>query len=1146
MQQRILKLLSKEFLLSPIFITFLVSILISLIVLFAGQNISPSLESLSLRLIVGFVVLSCGVIIVLLIKLYDKSHKDLDTQKVEIENKKRQKEITQSIEKIGKDIKNRFLQALKIIKNSSVYNKKSDANYELPWYLIMGQEKEGKTSLIEYSGLDFPLNINYQNKKLEEASDSKTFEWYFSENAIFIDTPGKYLNSKSESIDEGVWQYFLKLFKQKRWKRPINGVILTISIDTLLTKTDQEIETYAKELRERFDQISETFMSNIPIYLFITHSDKIKGFLEYFDSIEEDEKDEVLGFTFDSAIKISLEQLDIEFEELLKRIDATVIEKIHLQWDNDHRTKILLFCDELNVVFTKLKKFIEVGFAQTRYRTPLLLRGLYFTTVPQYLTPVYQENILENPTPSNKGVRGWFTKKVLEEIVFVESNLIKMDSRHKSKEKRREVFAIASSVFIVLLAIGFWLFDYIEHKNTISKISNELVEFSNYYNNTPNLYDFDERLALLNKLYEIKEIETSDAQKFWKLSFYKIKERQSRLDKLYYTTIEQFLLNDIKKILENNTMNNLNNYDITWENLKAYIMFNKIDSREKEFLISWINEIVEKNLPHNEQQKKQIQQHWSNLVNFGFSQTQLNDTIVTKARYKLSEFGQELILYKQLKDKILAEELKDFQFSNILNTQNKVFAGTEHIIPSFYTKVGYYKVMSVNSKTILSQLQNYSWVLGEVNNFTQEEINEIYQKMQMLYFEEYKASWMNALNNLYIADVKNEDQIEEQFKLFVSSNSPVIQILQALKENTLIYSDSELMLLSSQKENNSIEKDLSIEAKGTKYLRDSFAIFHQLLDDDGQPSTILSNEIKKLETVSLQTLALGSSGSGADALNSIKSRVSGDSNPISVSLSPLPKPVSNWFVKSLHNNWKKVMTQAKSQINEQYASKVYAFYIDKLANKYPLNNKSTTEISLTDFEEFFRKNGILDKFYEEYLSYFVKINPRTNQYQLRKIDGVTLQIDKQIVEAIILGQDIRKRFFTGSSNKLHSVFFIKPHFLSKNYSALSLNYDQDTLLYEHGPIRTKKLIWPISSGNIDSTFSVANISQEQEISIRNDGDWSLFRLFNDFKVIDNGTNSIIVEYSQNNNKVSFQIDGSGVKGFETNNPMRKFRLKESI
>ena len=73
----------------------------------------------------------------------------------------------------------------------------------------------------------------------------------------------------------------------------MNGIILNISVNTFIEKSEKELEQYAKDLRDRFDELSDGFVSSIPIYLIITKSDNMVGYNEYFASLSEEEKEEV-------------------------------------------------------------------------------------------------------------------------------------------------------------------------------------------------------------------------------------------------------------------------------------------------------------------------------------------------------------------------------------------------------------------------------------------------------------------------------------------------------------------------------------------------------------------------------------------------------------------------------------------------------------------------------------------------------------------------------------------------------------------------------------------------------------------------------------------------------------------------------------
>ena len=184
---------------------------------------------------------------------------------------KNKKIITQKVNDLNSKLKN----AIKIIKKSSIYKYKRKVNYELPWYMVIGNNNEGKTTLLETSGLEFPLNIDYKDRELIEETNTKNFEWYFAEHAIFIDVPGNYIELKQNPEDPIVWKEFLRIFVKKRWKRPVNGIILTVSAETILNKDQREFEQYSKDLRDRFDELSLSFMSSIPIYLIIVGTQRI-------------------------------------------------------------------------------------------------------------------------------------------------------------------------------------------------------------------------------------------------------------------------------------------------------------------------------------------------------------------------------------------------------------------------------------------------------------------------------------------------------------------------------------------------------------------------------------------------------------------------------------------------------------------------------------------------------------------------------------------------------------------------------------------------------------------------------------------------------------------------------------------------------
>ena len=52
-----------------------------------------------------------------------------------------------------------YKKAMQLLRKSSIYKGRSQGwKNDLPWYLIIGPESSGKTSILDFSGLNFPLN----------------------------------------------------------------------------------------------------------------------------------------------------------------------------------------------------------------------------------------------------------------------------------------------------------------------------------------------------------------------------------------------------------------------------------------------------------------------------------------------------------------------------------------------------------------------------------------------------------------------------------------------------------------------------------------------------------------------------------------------------------------------------------------------------------------------------------------------------------------------------------------------------------------------------------------------------------------------------------------------------------------------------
>lgn len=89
-------------------------------------------------------------------------------------------------------LKTKLEAAIATIKRAGLYGKlNNNVKYQLPWYMVIGPQNSGKTTLLECSGLDFPLNQT-DGHYTRDIQNSQHCEWYFANHAVLLDAAGRF------------------------------------------------------------------------------------------------------------------------------------------------------------------------------------------------------------------------------------------------------------------------------------------------------------------------------------------------------------------------------------------------------------------------------------------------------------------------------------------------------------------------------------------------------------------------------------------------------------------------------------------------------------------------------------------------------------------------------------------------------------------------------------------------------------------------------------------------------------------------------------------------------------------------------------------------------------------------------------------
>jgi type VI secretion system protein ImpL len=362
--------------------------------------------------------------------------------------------------------------------------------YAVPWYVVIGPPGSGKSTLLQHSGLEFPLAGRFGKEALPGIGGTRDCDWWFTDEAVFLDTAGRYTTQDSDAVaDASAWQEFLKLLRRYRKRRPLNGVIVTLSMSDLLTFDEGARQQHIRIVRRRLDELAQHLKVRVPVYLVFTKCDLVAGFGEFFDDLGPEQRSQVWGMTFPAAKTIdgsAYTMFAAEFDLLLERLSTRVIERLHTERDRGRRAAVLSFPQQLGASREIARQFVEGVFARHEYGEPPLLRGAYLTSGTQEGTPidrmlgaVARTFGVDAARVRNAGAqrRTFFVERLLKEVLFRESGFAGTNPKLERQKIVVQAASYAGIALVTALLVAGLATSYARNRSYIAQVQDALKDF---------------------------------------------------------------------------------------------------------------------------------------------------------------------------------------------------------------------------------------------------------------------------------------------------------------------------------------------------------------------------------------------------------------------------------------------------------------------------------------------------------------------------------------------------------------------------------------------------------------------------------------------------------------------------------------------
>jgi len=346
--------------------------------------------------------------------------------------------------------------------------------YSLPWYALVGESGSGKTEAIRHWNIPFPPGLQDQ---LQGVGGTINMNWWFTNDAIILDTAGRMMFEEVEAGASSEWREFLKLLRANRPNCPINGMLLCIPTDSLIKDTADQLERKGAKIAQQLDQIQRALGVRFPVFVMVTKCDLINGFREFFEDITDPVlQHQMMGWSNPAALDESFnpelvsDHLQTVVQRLIRRRLGLLLDPVNTEDASARRTDqvdaLYAFPQSLMAIAPRLRRYLEMIFVAGEWSAkPLFLRGIYFTSSMREGSALDAElaEVLGVPVESLPEGRVWerdrayFLRDLFKHKVFREKGLVTNATNAKGRQRRRKAVVLAAGFLsVILLAVFTW------------------------------------------------------------------------------------------------------------------------------------------------------------------------------------------------------------------------------------------------------------------------------------------------------------------------------------------------------------------------------------------------------------------------------------------------------------------------------------------------------------------------------------------------------------------------------------------------------------------------------------------------------------------------------------------------------------------
>lgn len=1022
----------------------------------------------------------------------------------------------------------------------------SAALYALPWYMVIGPSAAGKSTMLRNSGLHFPY-ADADDLHFRGVGGTRNCDWWFSDQAVLLDTAGRYT---TEEEDRDEWFAFLDMLRKQRRRAPINGVLVAISVADLLTADSEALERHVRIIRERINELMQRLGLVFPVFIVFTKSDLIPGFEEFFEDLSDAERSQLWGAYLleegDQAAPAA-EAFEQHMQQLYSRLCELRLRKLSMQRKLDRKAALYAFPDQFSAAAEKLSECINMLFRDNPYQETPQFAGAYFTSGTQEGTPLTRlvGNLRQafgfderEAPPRSSAPRPYFINRLFTEVVIPLHTFVRGNRRRVLWDRGLKTGAIAVGLVLVVST----LLTLSASFGANSLLLNQGVSHSRQVSQAlaDDRYDVQDRYQVLADAFaHYQQLLAYEEDRPWRFRFgvYNGHHQLPVMAELLENAMGRFYRQPAFHSLELALENMGRNWEAAdrrgqeamrddyYAALKTYLMLSRAPQRmETEVAVPvlnglWLERLGQNREPLFQDAASDASHPLYGLAEFyvarlaaGEQRMNARQSLITQARENLQSPPDAGQMYAQVISRG-ANELKDLGIDDLLDRNARQLLGSGARVPGVYTRDGWNQFVREQIEARIDAATRGDWVLtgrylpGEGEDTDGTLVDEglaasLREDIRALYFDDYAEAWLAFLSQTRLRRFASLEEGVGRIDQLSRSGGALGQLMNGVSHNLTLHEaapgpgaaalaelgDRRATIKAMDERTAELRRFVrAAENRSVSELVNQYLVTLSALKADMERLALAVNV--PLEAEQYAGSILGRGGSETElyrswvTLSSLLSTIDPETRE---ALRPL-------LEGAVRESWRQVLLQARVSIGQQWQHEVANTFEARLENRFPFNARGQ-DASLDDMADFFRPgDGRFWAFLNDTLSPFVE-QGRGGWRERTWLDQ-GLGLSPRFLGSVASSQVITDSLFGRGGRHPELSFYLYP-VPSRGVTEILLESNGQSYRYRNGPQEWRRFTWPGDQDLIGARISGVAARGQSRDEIRADGQWALFRLFN--------------------------------------------------